>query len=474
MDLKSELRKLLYGTTEIPQMLDLSTASDLKKYLWNYINDNDNDNDNKLFNILNSLANDYLRISKINLNLVWPSKVIDKRVNDFRNLTNSTTYINARFKALTFINYLRQDSYVYTFKTRNQTLFYCVFSYYPTIELDLRSLGIDPLSFSTTEQSSYLYNGQTRKLISKSDSLTLADIIEKAISELHTYVNRYELSEEPTSPIQKYKDYVISSAKELMKSYEPIVISGSTTSEFDNLISFISSPEKYSFPLGLLNLSKYSMSEEKVLTGSSTINGVVVSTYVVNVVYEKSLIIYINGEYSGLSTFLNYKRAYSLLFKPNFTFFNFLIVIRDHYTLYQSTSFLFANSAMKERLSYIIGKNFLKLLDSQLVLLAPDSLNGSDVMKFIQLTTMGYLRQGDIITTNLMPYFKYEDDVAGIMNRISAMSPLVNGNKVTPSFITNIVGTDVTISSMPNGKMVVKVINDILSEADKVFTYMGL
>jgi hypothetical protein len=73
-----------------------------------------------------------------------------------------------------------------------------------------------------------------------------------------------------------------------------------------------------------------------------------------------------------------------------------------------------------------------------------------------------------------MPYFKYEDDVAGIMNRISAMSPLVNGNKVTPSFITNIVGTDVTISSMPNGKMVVKVINDILSEADKVFTYMGL
>lgn len=162
---------------------------------------------------------------------------------------------------------------------------------------------------------------------------------------------------------------------------------------------------------------------------------------------------------------------------PNLVGFNWLIMVRDHYTLYQTTSFLFSDGTKKERLSYIIGKNFLKLLSANLTSLTPAfyATNGqSDLWNFLSLTTMGYLRQGDIITTDLIPYFKVDDEITGIMNRISAISPLVNGNKVVPTFVTNIIGTDVTPTSVPNGKMVMKVINDVLVEADRVFTWMGL
>jgi hypothetical protein len=65
------------------------------------------------------------------------------------------------------------------------------------------------------------------------------------------------------------------------------------------------------------------------------------------------------------------------------------------------------------------------------------------------------------------------DDITGILNRINAISTNTNGTLVPPAFIYNMVGSIVNSSTVPNGVMMIKLINEILLEADKNFTYLG-
>lgn len=165
--------------------------------------------------------------------------------------------------------------------------------------------------------------------------------------------------------------------------------------------------------------------------------------------------------------------------------FNFLIAVRDHYLKYQSTAFLFAPQGNKEQLSAITSGNFLKLLQTQVAVLTPTAFTtvgsiankttfGIDILNLIRITTMGYLKYGDVVTTDVAKFFKVNDEVNAILARITAISSIVNGVPVPPAFIYNTVGSIVSSSTVPSGADMINLINQILIEADKNFTYIGL
>lgn len=165
----------------------------------------------------------------------------------------------------------------------------------------------------------------------------------------------------------------------------------------------------------------------------------------------------------------------------NFGVFNTLIAVRDHYTKYQSTGFLFSGGDMNIYNAYKSG-NIQAVLTSQLPMLVFDVITtkkidpkGTNIvatenlLKFIYICTMGYLKTGQVVTSNLQPYFSVGDTQQSAYNRLVAISPIQNGVYVWPSWVKNIMGTDIVPENTPNGAMVVKVINDVLKEADAFF-----
>lgn len=240
-------------------------------------------------------------------------------------------------------------------------------------------------------------------------------------------------------------------------NYDPYIgiVTTIQYSELDVAIEFLKMQRQFLFPIGTLNVSNYSNSDLFNLDLSK--------------LYFQSTIIS-----STISTVKNNK----------FSNFNFLIAVRDHYVKYQSTAFLFASQGNKDQLSAITSGNFLKLLQTQLAVLTPakfvrsNSMANktsieSDLLDLIRLTTMGYLKSGDVITSDLTPYFKVGDDISGILNRINAISTNTNGTVVPPAFVYNTIGSVINSSTVPNGVMMIKLINEILLEADKNFTYLG-
>jgi len=165
----------------------------------------------------------------------------------------------------------------------------------------------------------------------------------------------------------------------------------------------------------------------------------------------------------------------------NFAVFNTLIAVRDHYTKFQSTGFLFSGGDMNTYNAYKSG-NIQVVLTSQLPMLAIDVITNKKIdpkattivatenlLKFIYVCTMGYLKTGQVVTSNLQPYFSVGDTQQSSYNRFVAMSPMQNGVYLWPSWVKNIIGTDVVPENTPSGAMVVKVINDVLKEADAFF-----
>lgn len=488
MDLKSELRKLIYGTTVLPTYLDISTLTPQKRIMW-------------LRAVKGSpipkYNPDYVKLVKVNPDVVWPSTVWDKETENYRNsiiysaqnVTIQSVNVLLGYVLAKLNSNLESTAWILSpvgSSIQTGSISVYVDSLKTELSLDFGLLGIRPQDFTIIyEDATFLYNGWSKKYISKLDRTNLSTLIQNRMNEINDLVTIYGVPASPRvvsgsyyydfAPTQKYKDRLIAKAKALLTKYLPIVPSELYTSEFDALVKFVATAEQIGIPVGVVDLGNYPVSKITTKIGSSyDSTGKLVDTFNTVSVYDNSLITFLNAEFADLATSLNYRQTFAQNLKASFYYFNFLISIRDHYNLYQSTAFLFSSTAMKEKISNIIGRNFLKLLESQLPLLVPNGINArTDVEKFIQLTTMGYLKQGDIVTTSLIPYFKVDDEITGIMNRISVISTVVNGNKVIPTFITNIVGTDVTPTSMPTGKMVVKLINDVLIEADKVFTWMG-
>jgi len=158
--------------------------------------------------------------------------------------------------------------------------------------------------------------------------------------------------------------------------------------------------------------------------------------------------------------------------------FNLFVAIVNNFEKYQTTGLIFADNNDKAVKGAILSGNILKGMESQMKYLVPNGfergnrafstfyistpLEEMDVYKFIYLCTMGYLKQGDIVTSTVAPYFAYPETSTQIYNRIKALSV----NNVPPSFVSTIMGTDWNGNTLPTGAMVIKVIKDCLVEAD--------
>lgn len=252
----------------------------------------------------------------------------------------------------------------------------------------------------------------------------------------------------------QYNDYFTTYKNKILTNEITIGL----VSKFANMSSinerFYSFISTYLFPKGVLKVEAYTNDQLKLINGGMLIADV--------------------NKFSSI-----------IANKKNFVNnFNFLIAVRDHYVKYQSTAFLFTAQGNKDQLLAITSGNFLKLLQTQVSILTPTKYvtSGSlankttinaDLLNLIRLTTMGYLKSGDVVTSDVANFFKLSDDVAGILNRITAISTVTNNVPVPPQFVYNTIGSIISSTTVPNGAMMIKLINEVLLEADKNFTFLG-
>ena len=172
-------------------------------------------------------------------------------------------------------------------------------------------------------------------------------------------------------------------------------------------------------------------------------------------------------------------------FRPNLKAFNFFVSVINHYNKYQTTGLLFTNPNDRDVQTAILSGNVLKALTSQSRFLVPngqtlvsynDTLAGKsniapDLAFYIWVCTMGYLKEGDIIVSSLQKYFVVNETYKEIVERVRAMgtNQTVDGFFTAPPFVFNIMGSSWNVTSMPTGKMVLKVINDCLLEAQELY-----
>ena len=165
--------------------------------------------------------------------------------------------------------------------------------------------------------------------------------------------------------------------------------------------------------------------------------------------------------------------------------FNFLLSVVNHYERYQTTGLLFTNPNDRDVQTSILSGNVLKALTSQARFLVPNGQNlinynstlagqagiNPILGQFIWVCTMGYLKSGDIIVSTLQKYFSSSETYVQVVERMRAMgtNQTSDGFFTPPPFLFNMMGTDWNVTSMPTGKMVLKVIRDCLIEAEAFY-----
>lgn len=176
-----------------------------------------------------------------------------------------------------------------------------------------------------------------------------------------------------------------------------------------------------------------------------------------------------------------------------FEFINALYMIRDHYYKYQTTMFLFEGpNGARANFSKLGSTEYLGNVGTFFSKWRNDLLNGNiygteinetlilkslgsnvtpvmyDLLAFISLTTAGYLRPGQALSSLVVGS---EDDPAPIVARLNALSytqpASVNGVATTvtvyPKWFIDINGTSVVnTQTVPTGKQIISIINDVL------------
>jgi len=477
MDLKSELRKYIYG--EALPYLAMSKESDYEslvgyqKYLW----------DNKLA----SFPSMFYGAFSVDVNAKFPEEayniLLEIRKKEFP--FSSSCYspdshipTSTGFKLFSPSRLDFENGIIHFIKAGGSFQVANLFDLGHDLGIDFKTMKTIPLP----KGSRAVFGDGSVFTVTHSEAVTISTedyrIIFLAFMKKEN-VARDEFTKY-SNDMKKYTPDVIEKirvrAKELLEYYAPVYlqIAGPNVSYDYQALAMFASEE---FVYANMKLPKSFDLTNYPITKKESIHQFGYTEKLSS--YGKELSAQITNDFLVVSkmmtNFKEFRTALSLWFSPNFSNFNKLIAVRDNYNKYQTSVYVFLPNKTKESLNDILGNNFLKLIGYNLSVLNDKfSASGSDLENFIRLTTMGYLKQGDIVTTDLMPFFKVDDEITGIMNRITAISPTVNGVKVVPSFVTNIIGTDVTPTSVPNGKMVLKVVNDILIEADKFFKWGGL
>lgn len=501
MDLKSELRTALYGTATVPKIDPPETFTPFQKNYTKYYSQYSTNYEAQfspttLYVPLKNNPTIKRVLVKVNPKAVFPCDSVSWTTDDYNSFINTLTawyMYNVNYRDISYVksaNYPDNPQYVIPAfalglapmikMTRAQHISMIA---YLNIAFNMDFSSYEPIISGTQ----YQFNADMVAKIKK----IMLDYLTKNMETFY----KYRLMSYTKAQADEYRAL----AKQYSVTYPLYIETGIDMSQ-----EYRSQLHEYQALVQYVNMYRYTQIKlfpykDFPLSTYKTITAPVVTTSTSYIDLETN-----QPKYMGFSSSITYLEdkvgtdiralidapielgkniinARSIFYVTNFSFFNFLISLRDHYTKFQSTGFLFSGGDGVLLNAFKSG-NIQTVLTSQLPMLGKDvitnkSFSGStsttasaiafeNLLKFLYISTMGYIKSGQVITTNLQPYFVVGDTQQAAFTRLCAVSPITNGVYLFPAWARNIIGSDIVAENTPSGVMVVKVINDILKEAD--------